>query len=482
MAIKFGTSGWRGIIADDFTFENVRLASTGIALYLKEIGAKSVVVGYDTRFLSEDFAKASSEVLAYHGIKVYFSNYDIPTPVVSFEILDKDADGGVNITASHNDYMYNGLKFSNKTGGPALPEETRRIEEIINQLKTENRKIEWKNFDEAASKGLITIFSETNYFKEIKKFIDLEKIERKRLKVVYEPFFGTGRRFVPTLIKDLTDFKMIHGERDPLFGKLHPEPIEENLNELKNAVIANKANVGLSTDGDADRFGFVDFDGTFIPPNVILSIIYYYLLEVRKLKGNVVRTISTTTLLDRIAKAYGYESIVTPVGFKYIGEALFEKKAVFGGEESGGASIQGWLQEKDGILINALVLEIISYFGKSLKELKNELYRKFGEVYNKRIDFSFSPELQTKAMHILRDYIYKNKEFLSIEEINELDGIHITFEDKSSILFRVSGTEPKLRIYLEAQNENKLEELEKMAIQIFSKAGGSSEGWIYKCP
>ncbi|MGB9769545.1 MULTISPECIES: phosphoglucomutase/phosphomannomutase family protein [Caldisericum] len=475
MPIKFGTSGWRGIIADDFTFENVRLASTAIANYLKEIDAKSIVVGYDTRFMSEDFAKSVASVIAAHGINVHFSQYDIPTPVVAFEILDKKASGGINITASHNDYMYNGLKFSNKTGGPALPEETKRIEEIINQIKENKEKILSIEFNEAVSKGIISIFDKTNYFENLKKLVDFEKIKERHLKVVYEPFFGTGRRFLPPLVKDITDFEMIHGERDPLFGKLHPEPIEENLKQLKEAVLNQRANVGLSTDGDADRFGFIDSDGSFISPNIILSIIYYYLLDVRQLKGNVVRTISTTTLLDRIAKAYGFEAIVTPVGFKYIGEALFEKRAIFGGEESGGASIQGWLQEKDGIFVNTLVLEIISHYKKSLRELRNKLFEKFGAVYNKRIDFSFSKELQGKIMNLLKSYILQNKDFLSIKNINELDGLQISLEDGSTILFRLSGTEPKTRIYLEAYSEEKLDELSNFAIQIFNKAGGLSE-------
>lgn len=481
MQIKFGTSGWRGIIADDFTFANVKLASFGIAKYLKEINGESVIVGYDTRFLSEDFAKVASEILAYNGIHVFYSEFDIPTPVVAFEILNRKTAGGINFTASHNDYMYNGLKFSNRTSGPALPEETKRIEEIISDLSKENPLINKINFDEGVKKGIITIFGETSYFEEVKKKVDMEKIAKRHPKVVYDPFFGTGRRFIPPLIEELTDFSMIHGVRDPLFGKLHPEPIEENLKPLKDEVLKHNADIGLSTDGDADRFGFIDKDGSFIPPNTVLSIIYHYLLEVRKLKGNVVRTISTTSLLDRIAKAYGFEALVTPVGFKYIGEALYNKKAIFGGEESGGASIQGWLQEKDGILVNLLILEIISHYGKTLSELRDELFIKFGEVYNRRIDLTFDPSLQEKMVKLLKDYIHKERENLNIKSINELDGIQLTLEDGSTILYRVSGTEPKIRMYLETYNRNKIEELSKLAKEIFLKSGERNENWFYLC-
>ena len=468
MEIKFGTSGWRGIIADDFTFGNVRLAAQGIADYLKEIKGESIVVGYDTRFLSEEFAKAVAEVMAGNGIEVHFSRYDIPTPVISFEILDKKFDGGINITASHNDYMYNGLKFSNSKGAPALPEETKKIEENI--AKRKGRKIKTLDFDDGVLKGIIKIFDKTNYLDNIRKLVDFEKIKEKYVNVVYEPFFATGRRYMPELIGEITDFKMIHGERDPLFGAMHPEPIEENLLPLKEAVIKNNAYIGISTDGDADRFGFIDRNGDFIPPNIILSIIYYYLIEVRNMKGNVVRTVSTTSLLDRIAHFYGFESIVTPVGFKYIGEALYEKRAIFGGEESGGASLSGWLQEKDGILVDTLILEIVAHFGKTLTELKNDLFEKFGAVYNKRLDFPFEPILQDKAMALLKKYLAKEKEHLSIKSIEEIDGLEVEFEDRSKAVFRVSGTEPKLRIYLEAETENKLEDLALITTDAFKKA------------
>lgn len=470
MKIKFGTSGWRGIIADDFTFENVKFAVYGIVKYLKEIEGKSVIVGYDTRFLSEDFAKSAAEIIAYNGIKVLYSQDDIPTPVVSYEVITKKLDGGLNFTASHNDYMYNGLKFSNKIGEPALPEETQKIEKYIDEAFSKNTKINSLKFDEALDSHLIEILTKTDYISDLKKLIDVDKIKAKNLKVVYEPFFGTGRRFVPELLSNITDFTMIHGIRDPFFGKIHPEPIEANLKELSEEVLNVKADIGIATDGDADRFGFIDKDGSFIPPNIILSIIYYYLLKVRGMQGNVVRTVSTTSLLDRIARKNGFDAIVTPVGFKYIGEALYEGKAIFGGEESGGASLKGWLTEKDGILINGLVLEIVSHFGKTLKELQNDLFREFGEVDNNRIDIAFDESLKEKANNLLKDYIVKNKDFLDYKEIDETDGIKISFKDESGILFRFSGTEPKLRIYCESDSLEKLYNLNNLANKIFNLA------------
>jgi len=471
MNIRFGTSGWRGIIADDFTFENVRIATEAIVNYLKKNNGRSVVVGYDTRFLSEEFASTASKILASNGIKVYLSEQDLPTPVIAYEIIKRGTDGGINFTASHNDYIYNGLKFSAKSGGPALPEETDQIEKNINMVlsgKGNNR----MNINENVSK--IITFDKTSYNEDLIRLIDFEPIKKRRLTIVYEPFFGTGRRFTPDLLNGVTNFSMIHGVRDPLFGKMHPEPIEPNLRDLMDSVLSKKADLGVSTDGDADRFGFIDKDGTFVSPDKILSIIYYYLLSERKMRGNIVRTVATTHLLDRIAQAFGFESIETPVGFKYIGDALGTGEAIFGGEESGGASITGWLPEKDGMLVILIVTEIVSRSQKTLSELFNEIAERFGESFSSRLDFPFARDKTSVEKEILSQVSALQKDN-SIEKMDEKDGIRATIKDGSWMLFRFSGTEPKLRIYFEATDKKTLNELMNLGKKIFTKASNEVE-------
>ncbi|MGC8721495.1 MAG: phosphoglucomutase/phosphomannomutase family protein [Caldisericaceae bacterium] len=473
MEIKFGTSGWRGVIAEDFTFENVRIATKGIAIYLTSKNAKSVVMGYDTRFLSEDFAAVASKILAKAGIKVFLSTNDLPTPVIAYEIRKRQADGGINFTASHNDYIYNGLKFSAKSGGPALPEDTQQIESNINRILANKSGFDIEYTEES---DLIETFESTTYSEDLVKLIDLEPIKSRKLSVVYEPFFGTGRRFTPGLLEGITNFTMIHGVRDPLFAKMHPEPIESNLIDLRNAVVSKGCDLGVSTDGDADRFGFVDKDGSFISPDKILSIIYYYLLSERGFKGNVVRTVATTHLLDRIAKGFGFEALETPVGFKYIGDALEKGEAVFGGEESGGLSIKGWLPEKDGMLAILLVAEIVSRRKKSLTELFNELTARYGESYSSRLDFPFEGNKEAVEGNILEE-VRKLKESQVIASIDEVDGIRGTMDDGSWILFRPSGTEPKMRIYFEATTQERLNQLLKFGREIFKQPteGGKND-------
>jgi alpha-D-glucose phosphate-specific phosphoglucomutase len=466
MDIRFGTSGWRGIIAEDFTFENVRIVTQAIADYLKESGGKSIVVGYDTRFLSEDFASTAAKILAQNDLIVDLSQNDLPTPVIAYEIRDKHADGGVNFTASHNDYIYNGLKFSTKSGGPALTEETKRIEENIARIIASNGKL---NFQTEEANANIRIFDKTTYPEELIKLIDFTPIKERQLSIVYEPFFGTGRRFTPNLLNDLTNFTMIHGNRDPLFEKMHPEPIESNLVDLRNEVLKQKADLGVSTDVDADRFGFIDNDGSFISPDMILPIIYYYLLAERKMKGNIVRTVATTHLLDRIADGFGFEAIETPVGFKYIGEALEKGEAIFGGEESGGASITGWLPEKDGMLVILLVTEIVSKTRKTLKGLFAEIAHKFGESYSARLDYPFYVD-RIEVEKAILSHIAELKNENIVKNFDEIDGIRAIFNDESWMLFRFSGTEPKLRIYFEAKDNSALQKLKKLGEDIFKKA------------
>jgi len=458
--IKFGTSGWRGIIAEDFTFRNVRIAVQAIADYLKEKNGERITVGYDTRFLSEDFAKNASEILAGNGLKVFLSKEDVPTPVVAFETVKSRSDGAVNFTASHNDYQYNGLKFSSLTGGPALPEETKRIEELAS-MNIEGDFKE-KKFEQCLKEGLINFYESSDYLSGLSRLVDFEAIRKERKKIAYEAFFGTGRNYIPRLLENITDFVMINGYRDPLFGKMHPEPIEQNLKNLSQKVIEERAFLGIATDGDADRFGAVDGNGIYFSPNKILAIIYKYLLTVRNMKGNVSRTVSTTTLLDRIAKKHGYLAIETPVGFKYIGDTLVRGEAIFGGEESGGASISGWLAEKDGILISSLLVEIVSITGKPLTKLYEEIIKEFGEIYTERLDFDFKGEreaVEEKLREKAKDLI----KFSKISSFNEYDGLKFILGNDDWFLFRFSGTEPKVRIYLEATTKEKLTELGEFA-------------------
>ena len=477
MKIHFGTSGWRGIIAKDFTFENVKIASFAIAQHLLSSGGKSVIIGYDTRFLSEEFAKTAAEVLAGYGIKSYFSLTDLPTPVIAYQTVSKKTDGAINITASHNDPYYNGIKFSAKSGGPALPEETKDIESRINAFFKKPESIKTIPFETAMEKKLIVPFKENQYTDAVKKLVDIDIIRKKRVKVIYDPFFATGRKYFPKVARGIANCTMIHAKRDTLFGGLHPEPTGKNLGPLRRKVVNSGAKLGLATDGDADRFGVVDGDGTFISPNMVLPIIYYYLLTERKMKGNVVRTVATTHLLDRIAKSFGYESIETPVGFKYIGDAVVKGKAIFGGEESGGATIKGWIADKDGIFVDLLVLEIVSRRNKSMKALFKELTDKFGSVYSNRLDFNYKGERE-KTETALKTIIRPLEKEDNVEKIKETDGTKIIFKDGSWILFRFSGTEPKIRVYAEATDKKQLKRLEDTGRNIINKAlskGGKNE-------
>ncbi len=471
MKIHFGTSGWRGIIAKDFTFDNVKLANFAIAEHLTENGGDSVIIGYDTRFLSEEFAKLSAQVLASFGIRSYFSKNDIPTPVIAYLTVRNKTDGAINITASHNDPYYNGIKFSSRTGGPALPEETKDIENKINAYFKKPVKIPLMDFDEAVRKKLIIPFEEKWYVNALSKIVDLGEIEKANLRVIYDPFFATGRRYMPRFLRGKIKCTMIHGRRDTLFGGLHPEPTGENLKPLVKKVLKEKARVGLATDGDADRFGVVDEDGSFISPNMVLPVIYYYLLTERKIKGNVVRTVATTHLLDRIAEKFGYQSLETPVGFKYIGDAIVKGKAIFGGEESGGATIKGWIADKDGIFVDLMVLEILSVRKKSMKELFEEIEKKFGRFVSERTDFSYAGE-KDKIEKRLKEYVRKLEKEDDVEKINEIDGTKIIFKDGSWILFRFSGTEPKIRVYCETHSKEKLTALKEKGVLITKKAIG----------
>jgi phosphoglucomutase len=460
--IKFGTSGWRGIIADDFTFARLRAVTQAIAEHIAAQGLKEkgIVVGYDTRFLSERFAVEASRVLAANGIRALLSNRDVPTPVVSYEIIRRKAAGGINFTASHNPPEYNGLKFSPAWGGPALPETTKDIEARANAL-IEKNSITAMPLAEAKDKGLVEeVDLRKSYLDDLRKKVDTDVIRKAKLKVAADLFYGTGRGYLDAALQDAgCSVTAVHDHRDAYFGGHPPEPSEENLAELAAGMRKGKFDVGLSVDGDADRFGVLDSDGTYINPNQVLALVLDYLCRTRGWKGGAARSIATSHLIDAVAKKHGIEVYETGVGFKYIGDLLVQGKIIFGGEESAGMTIKDHVPEKDGILACVLVAEMAARERKSLKELLKRLYREVGTILNHRInirlDESNRATIQTRLSQPLTELDglrVKGKKATA-------DGTKYMLEDDSWVLMRASGTEPVVRLYVESSSEERIRDL-----------------------
>jgi phosphoglucomutase len=445
-AIHFGTSGWRGIIADDFTFSGVRRASTAIASHLRA-GAKSpvVIVGYDTRFLSEEFARTAAEVLRSHGCRVFICGEPTPTPTIAHAIIHGKLDGGVNITASHNPAQYNGLKFSGADGGPALPEITKDIEKraaATTQQSGNHHEIPG-DFEQ--------IDAREPYFEQLERMVRFDVLGKAKGSFVCDAVHGCGAGWLDrNLSEHGVAVTAIRGGRDVLFEGTGPDPSEENLVPLRKAVAEKKALAGLATDGDADRFGIVDRDGSFVSPNHILALVFDYLLERRGYKLGASRSVATTHVLDAAAKLHGVKVYETPVGFKYVGPLLREDKIALGGEESAGMTIRGHLPEKDGILACLLVAEMIAARQSSLADQLRELFRRVGrEFWPVRLNLHLSEEAQGKLPQRLKSDF---KEFAGrrVAKENRLDGLKLIFEDGDWVLMRPSGTEPVVRIYAEA--------------------------------
>lgn len=470
--ISFGTSGWRAIISDDFTFDNLKLVVQAISDHLISEGykGKEIIVGYDTRFLSEKFAEESCGVLAASGFKTILSMRDIPSPVLSFSILKRKAAGGINITASHNPPDYSGIKFSPAWGGPALPETTKDIEKRIHGLKGSYREIP---IPEAYERGLIEkVDLSISYLEDLLKKINISAIGKAGLKIVIDLLYGTARDYLDRILREAgCDIAVLHSYRDPYFGGLTPEPSEKNLEELIRYMRKGDYDLGIATDGDADRFGIVDSDGRFIEPNYILALLLDYLIETRGWKGGVARSVATTHLIDAIAGYHGIDVYETPVGFKYIGELIAENKIIIGGEESAGLSIKGHVPEKDGILACLLVIEMVAVKRVSLKELLQDLYRKFGKVYNKRVDLKV-PGDQTNRIKSKESKV-KIEEYsgFRVKDIITIDGIKYIFENGNWLLMRPSGTEPLLRLYVEAGCPEAVEVLIKAGKEIIGITG-----------
>ncbi len=460
--IKFGTSGWRGVIADDFTVARVRVVTQAIADQLASQGLKDkgVVVGYDTRFMSEQFAEESVKVLAANGIHVYLSNRDVPTPAVSFEIIRRKAAGGINFTASHNPPQYNGLKFSPAWGGPALPETTKDIEAKANSLLEKNS-IAFLTLEEAKTKGLVEdIDPRKAYLDDLKKKTDGEALRKSKLKVAVDLLYGTGRDYLDAALRDAgCVVTAVHASRDALFGGHAPDPSEENLSELSSMMKKGKFDIGLAVDGDADRFGIIDTDGTYVNPNQVLALLLDYLCRSRGWKGGAARSIATSHLVDAVAKKHGIEVYETGVGFKFIGDLLVQEKIIFGGEESAGMTIKDHVPEKDGILACMLVAEMVANEKRSVKELLKRLYKEVGTILDERVNIRLTEQNRKSVGERLAQPLNELGGLRVKGKKTTADGTKYMLEDDSWALMRASGTEPVVRLYVESSSEDKIKEL-----------------------
>jgi alpha-D-glucose phosphate-specific phosphoglucomutase len=451
--IKFGTSGWRGLIADDFTFANVRLAVTAIAEHVKtKAKDPTILVGYDTRFYSEEFSQLAVDILQHHGIRTLLCETFTPTPAVAFEIMRRKLDGAINFTASHNPAQYHGLKFSSADAGPALPEVTRDIEARAAALAARGGVPALPHGASNPARGE-RVNLRKNYLKRLEELIHFDTLRKANSKFVVDVLHGCGAGYLDRTLAD-------HGvavqarrtERDCLFDGTGPDVSEENLAPLRKAVMDSGATAGLATDGDADRFGIVDHDGTWIQPNLILALVYDYLLETRKWHLPAARSVATTEMIDAVAKSHGQTVHQTPVGFKYIGQLIREDKIAMGGEESAGLTIRGHIPEKDGILACLLIAEMIAARGAFIGEQISAMYKKLGrEFWPIRENLHLSEE--QKATAVKRVAVdcstLAGRKVISIDRT---DGAKFVFEDGSWMLLRLSGTEPLLRLYVEADS------------------------------
>ncbi len=453
MSIRFGTSGWRAVIADEFTFTNVRRVSNAICSYLKSSGASgngTLIVGHDSRFMGERFSDVASSIAKRKGLTVLRCTEPTPTPTISHAIRNLKAAGAMNFTASHNPPEYQGIKFSTSDGAPALPEVTKRIEALIEANEEP---------DDAAGGSVADLDPRPAYLEDISAKIRFDTITAAGGRYAYDPLWGTGRGYLDKILRDHgLEVETLRDWRDVTFGGHAPEPGESQLAELKAKVVEGKLTLGISTDGDGDRFGDIDSNGEMITPNELIALLTDYLAESRGWKLGVARSVATTHMVDRVADARGLKLYETPVGFKYIGELINRDEIILGGEESAGLSIRGHYPEKDGILACLLAIEAVSERRASLTEQLGELYGRVGRLYSGRIGVRLNDEVAAS----LKEKLGREPDDIGgrkVENINRTDGVKFLFADGSWLLMRPSGTEPVVRIYAESESRSDLEVL-----------------------
>jgi len=464
--IKFGTSGWRAVMGDEFTFQNVRIVVQGAVNYLKSRFPDqpiSIVVNYDTRFLSERYAFEAAKLLSKNQIRVFLADRDAPTQAQAYQIIKRQCQGGINFTASFNPPEYNGLKFNTHTGAPALPEVTDRIEEEIQKLA--------KDFSldpyYARTEFITRIDLRSDYLEFLQQKIDFDVIRRSGIKVGLDLLFGTSREYLDEILEENeVPIEEIHGYVDPYFGGVIPSCTEENLRELRRLVRDKKCNLGLATDADGDRFGILDQNGNFIHQNLILAMLLDYLVSVKGWRGGVARSVTTTHLMDRIARKYDLPVYRTPVGFKYMAELFLQGRIIFGGEESACIAVKDHLPEKDGIFAGLLVTEMVAALGKNLSEIEQSLFNDYGEMVGGQKNIPRTPEAEKKLREIISDPPSRlgNRK---VEATEAIDGIKLDFANDTWLLLRFSGTEPLIRCYAEAETKKELDHLLKLGLEVF---------------
>jgi phosphomannomutase len=459
LQIKFGTDGWRGVIAREFTFDNVSLVAQATMDYLHEQGLadRGLVIGYDRRFLSRDFAERVAEIAAGNGIRVWLTDGYAPTPAVSWAVRERKAGGGVMITASHNPSQYNGFKVKEAFGGSARPSTTKVLEEIVARNQQQSRAVREIPYAEALSNGTVELIRAADgYCKQLASYVDLELIRKAAIPVVVDPMFGAGTGFLPQLLAGVAE---IHNSENPAFGGQPPEPTEEHLTELAALVKSGSYRLGLALDGDADRIGAVDETGEFFSSHRIFTVLLRHLYERKGLRGGVVKTVSTTRMVDLLCAKFDLELHETPIGFKHICELMLDHDILMGGEESGGLGVKGHIPERDGILMGLLLLEAMAMSGKGVRQLLDETMDEIGHFYYQRLDLPIELAAKERLIAKLQGGGITTIAGRPVATENFKDGFKYIFADGDWLLIRPSGTEPVLRLYSEAQETTSVTEL-----------------------
>jgi len=461
--IKFGTDGWRGIISEDFTFNNVRLVAEAIAQYVldRDEAGKGMVVGYDARFLSKQYAEDCAAVLASKGVKTWLSDRQLPTPALTWQVKDRKAAGGIMITASHNPPEYNGLKFKAPYGGSANPEIVAEIEKYVTKLEAERR-----HFSKIPLTNAIEYFSpQESYFNHVKAILDKDLLAIFKGKVVFDVMHGSASGYAAALAAEYgLELTEIRNEYNPSFGGVNPEPIEKNLAYLKDYIANHRPVLALATDGDGDRIAAMDADGRFINAHQIMALLIKYLVEKRGWSGGVAQTLTISELVRRVANKYGLKLYELPVGFKYIAELMLSEDILIGGEEAGGIGIKNYIPERDGIMIGFLLIEVVAAYGKTLGQLLDEMMNEVGWYYYGREDLHLNSFQKERLIDTLVHTPPSNLGDMQVISTRCGDGCKLGLPD-GWVIFRASGTEPLVRIYAEATSKFKLYDILQAAIR-----------------